>query len=274
MRASDGRKWLMVQKVTSKDGTPIAYERTGQGKPVILVGGAMSDRMAAVPLSALLAPHFSVIAYDRRGRGDSGDAPTYAVEREIEDIDALIQAAGGSAFAVGYSSGAALALEAAAHGSALTKLAMYEAPFIVDDKHPPLPADYVQHLQSLVAAGKRGDAVEYFMSAAVGVPKEIIAQMRQSPMWPGLEKVAHTIAYDGMVMGDRMSGKPLDGQRWKKATMPILVMDGGASEEWMHNATRNLASVLPGAQHRTLPGQTHAAAPEVIAPVLIEFFGE
>jgi pimeloyl-ACP methyl ester carboxylesterase len=263
-----------MQRVTSKDGTSIAYERTGQGAALILVGGAMSDRLAAAPLASLLAQHYSVFAYDRRGRGDSGDTAPYAVAREIEDIDALIGAAGGSAFVMGHSSGAALALEAAAHGLAIPKLALYEAPFIVDDSHPPLPRDYVQQLQSLVAAGKRGDAVEYFMTAAVGVPKDTIAQMRQSPMWAGLERVAHTIAYDGMVMGDTMRGEPLAAGRWPGATMPVLVMDGGNSEAWMHNSARNLARILPNAQYRTLAGQTHAAAPEVIAPVLVEFFGQ
>jgi pimeloyl-ACP methyl ester carboxylesterase len=263
-----------MPRVTSKDGTSIAYERTGQGAALILVGGAMSDRLAAVPLAALLAPHYSVFAYDRRGRGDSGDTAPYAVAREIEDIDALIGAAGGSAFVMGHSSGAALALEAATHGLAIPKLALYEPPFIVDGAHPPLPNDYVQHLQSLVAAGRRGDAVEYFMTAAVGVPKDTIAQMRQSPMWAGLERVAHTIAYDGMVMGDTMRGEPLAAGRWSGAKMPVLVMDGGDSEAWMHNSARSLAQILPKAQYRTLAAQTHAAAPEVIAPVLIEFFGQ
>jgi pimeloyl-ACP methyl ester carboxylesterase len=261
-----------MQKVTSKDGTQIAYDRTGRGKPLIIVNGATADRQASGELAQLLAPHFSVIAYDRRGRGDSGDTQPYAVAREIEDIDALIGAAGGESFLMGHSSGAALALEAAAHGLAVSKLAMYEAPYIVDHSRPMLPGDYVQHLNTLIAEGKRGDAVEYFMTAAVGIPKEMVAGMRQMPMWPGLEKVAHTIAYDGAVMGDTMSGKPLAAGRWAGAKMPVLVMDGGASEEWMHNATQNLVRILPNARYRSLPGQTHAAAPDVIVPVLIEFF--
>src|SRR5512136_3089047 len=148
-----------MQKVTSKDGTPIAFGKTGHGPAIILVSGALGDRSAAAPLTPLLSPHFTVLAYDRRGRGDSGDTAPYAVEREVEDIDALVTEAGGSAFVYGHSSGAVLALEAAARGLAITRLALYEPPFIVDNSHPPVSADYVARLNQLVAAGRRGDAV-------------------------------------------------------------------------------------------------------------------
>ena len=259
-------------KVTSKDGTAIAFDRTGQGPAIILVGGALSDRRAAATLAPLLAPHFTMFAYDRRGRGDSGDTPPYAIEREIEDIDALIKQAGGSAFAFGTSSGAALALEAVARGLAITKLALYEPPFIVDDSRPPLPKDYVAQIARLVSAGRRSDAVEFFMREAVLVPTDFLAQMRDMPMWAEMERLAHTLIYDGAIMGDSMQGNALRAERWVNVTVPTLVMDGGASPAWARNAVQALTNALPDAQRRTLEGQTHGADATVLAPVLIEFF--
>jgi pimeloyl-ACP methyl ester carboxylesterase len=261
-----------MNEVTSRDGTTIAFDRSGGGPPIIVVGGALSDRGAPVPLAALLEPHFTVVAYDRRGRGDSGDTPPYAVDREIDDLEALIAEAGGSAFAFGHSSGAALALEAAARGLALSKLALYEPPFIVDDSRAPLPEDYVAHMAELVSADRRGDAVEYFMTTAVLVPADIVALMRNSPMWPAMERLAHTLPYDGTVMGDRMGGEPLPPGSFASVTAPSLVMDGGASPEWARSAVQALADVLPNARRLTLEGQDHGAAPEVVAPVLEEFF--
>jgi pimeloyl-ACP methyl ester carboxylesterase len=261
-----------LRKVRSKDGTAIAFDQSGDGPSIILVGGAMSTRSAAVSLAALLAPRFTVFAYDRRGRGDSGDTAPYAVEREVDDLDALITAAGGSAFVVGHSSGAALALEAAARGLAITKLALYEPPFIVDDSRPPLPGDYVTQLTELIAAGRRGDAVAFFMTTGVGLPVEAVAQMRHDPMWPALEDVAHTLPYDGTIMGDTMRGNPLPLKRWASVTVPTLVMDGGESPAWQRTAVQALVDVLPHAQRRTLEGQTHGVAPDALAPVLEAFF--
>jgi pimeloyl-ACP methyl ester carboxylesterase len=260
-----------MQKVTSKDGTVIAFDKTGHGPVVILVSGALGDRMAAVSLTPLLSPHFTVLAYDRRGRGDSGDTAPYAVEREVEDIETLIKVADRSAFVYGHSSGAVLALEAA-HTRAITKLALYEPPFILDTSRPQLPKNYVAHLNELVSTGRRGDAVEYFMTAAVGVPDGIVTQMRQSPMWAGMEKAAHTLAYDGQIMGDNMAGHPLQAEHWASVTLPTLVMDGGASEAWAHHAVQALTDVLPDARRRTLEGQTHNVDPAILAPFLIEFF--
>jgi pimeloyl-ACP methyl ester carboxylesterase len=262
----------MVRKVRSKDGTAIAFDQVGDGPSIILVGGAMSTRSASVSLAALLAPHFTVFAYDRRGRGDSGDTAPYAVEREVDDLDALISEAGGSAFVFGHSSGAALALEAAARGLAITKLALYEPPFIVDDSRPPLPGDYVTQLTELIASGRRGDAVAFFMTTGVGLPVEAVAQMRHDPMWPALEDVAHTLPYDGTIMGDTMRGNPLPLKRWASVTVPTLVMDGGESPAWQRTAVHALVDVLPHAQRRSLEGQTHGVAPDALAPVLEEFF--
>ena len=240
-----------MKTVQSKNGTTIAYDRTGRGPAVILVAGALSDRSGGTAVAALLAPRFTVFTYDRRGRGDSGDTAPYAVEREIEDMDAIIHAAGGSPYVMGHSSGAALALEAAAHGLAITMLALYEPPFIVDDTRP-LPAeDYPARLKAAVAVGRNGDAVAMFMTEAVTAPAEMVAQMRTAPMWPAMERVAPTLLYDQAVMGDNMSGKPLVGKQWASVTMPTLVMDGGASPAWARNAAARTAVVaaLPP-QHR------------------------
>lgn len=267
-----------METLLSKDGTPIAYETSGTGPAVILVSGAMGTRSSFSQLAQLLAPHFTAVAYDRRGRVDSGDTQPYAVEREIEDIEALIdrvaQTTGGKAYLYGISSGGALALEAAAHlPNKVKKLAIYEVPFIVDDSHAPLPINYVPHLQQLIAEGKRGDAVAYFMTAAVGIPEEYVASMRSAPMWGGLEAVAHTIWYDGLIMGDRMSGNPLPVDRWVTATMPTLVFTGEASDPFFENSAKELTSILPNAQRRTVPGQSHDIQNEVLAPILIDFFG-
>jgi pimeloyl-ACP methyl ester carboxylesterase len=255
----------------SADGTRIAFDRTGDGPALVLVGGALADRAAAAEVSALLGQRFTVLAFDRRGRGDSGDTPPYEVEREIEDVAALIEEAGGSALLFGHSSGAVLSLLAVEAGLPITKLAVYEPPFIIDATRPPAPADYVQHLDALVADGRRGDAVAYFMTTGVGVPAEMVEQMKRSPMWPGLEAMAHTIAYDGRVMGELMRGRPFPPDRWSGVKVPTLVLDGGASPEWQRNAARALAEALPDARHRTLDGQDHGPASDVLVPVLVDF---
>ena len=267
-----------MRTVISKDGTPIAFDQSGQGPAIILVGGASSTRLAAASLTAALAPHFTVFAYDRRGRGASGDTAPYAVEREVEDIDALINEAGGKAFVFGHSSGAVLALEAARLlPTKITKLALYEPPFIIDDSRHPAPEDAAAHITELVSAGRRGEAVEYFMTI-VGMPAEMVAQMRQSPMWPGLEELAHTLAYDVTIIGDTQSGDPLSLRKWAGVTVPTLVMDGSVflgreeGHAFMRHGAQELANILPDAQHRILEGQDHGPADEVLVPALQGFF--
>jgi pimeloyl-ACP methyl ester carboxylesterase len=262
-----------VEKAISEDGTTIAFDRSGEGPPIILVGGALADRSAAAELAAHLAASLTAIAFDRRGRGDSGDTAPYAVDREVEDIEALILAVGGQAFVLGHSSGAVLALESARRRpEQVTKLALYEPPFIVDHSRPLLPADYVTHLDELVSSGRRGDAVEFFMTTAVGVPTDVVAGMREQPFWSSLESTAHTLAYDGTIMSDTMAGSPTPLRRWASVAVPTLVMDGGASPDWQRHAVRALVNVLPDARHRTLEGQDHGPASEVLAPALVEFF--
>src|SRR5918996_4610574 len=190
-----------MDTVTSSDGTRIAFDRLGDGPPIVLVCGQSTDRSSNAPLAALLAEHFAVFNYDRRGRGDSGDTLPYAVEREIEDIGALIGEAGGSASVFGVSSGAALALEAAAAGLAIDKLALWEPPYIVEGRPRP-PADTARIYTELVAAGRRGEAVEYFMANVVGLPPEFVAEAKKAPWWPAQEALAHTLAYDATIMGD------------------------------------------------------------------------
>jgi pimeloyl-ACP methyl ester carboxylesterase len=266
-----------TRTVKSKDGTAIAFSRTGNGPPVIFVDGALAYRAfnpGADVLASALGRRFTVVTYDRRGRGESGDTPPYAPTREVEDLDALIREVGGSAFVVAMSSGVALALDAAARNPAIKKLVLYEPSFIVDNTRSPIPADYVTHLRELVSGGRRGDAVEYFMTTAVQVPPEMVAGMRMAPMWSGMEAVAHTIAYDGETLGDAMSGKPLSKKRWASVKVPTLVIDGGASPAWLGNAAQALANLLPNARRRTLEGQTHNVDPKVLAPVLDEFFAQ
>jgi len=253
--------------VTSKDGTPIAYDLSGKGPAVILVCGGSVDHTVNAPLAALLAEHFTVFNYHRRGRGDSGDTPPYAVEREVEDIDAVLAAAGGSAYLYGTSSGAALALEAARQlPTKIKKLALWEPPYFVSYPRP--PADTAKTYTELVAAGRRGDAVEYFMAKVVGLPAEFVAQARESPWWPAQEALAHTLAYDATIMGDYS----LPTERVASVKASTIVITGGASFPFIHETADAIVNTLPEGRRRTLEGQTHDVSPEVLAPVLAEFF--
>jgi pimeloyl-ACP methyl ester carboxylesterase len=262
-------------KVLSKDGTAIAYDQVGKGPAVILVDGALCYRASGPsgPLAGLLAQHFTVFTYDRRGRGDSDDTKPYAIEREVEDIEALIIAAGGSAFVYGISSGAALALEAANRLPAITRLALYEAPFIVDDSRAPVPESYMAQLDELIASDRRGAAVKLFLTG-VGVPAIVVALMRFMPVWSKLKAVAHTLPYDTILTIENQSGKSLPTNRWRSVTVPTLVVHGGKSPAWMDHAMHALADGLPNAEHRTLAGQTHNVQSNVLAPMLAEFFSK
>jgi len=260
-----------MEIVTSKDGTQIAYDRQGTGPALILVDGALCYRsFGPMPgLAQLLAPHFTVFYYDRRGRGDSRDTKPYAVEREVEDIEALIDAAGESAYICGLSSGAALALESAIKlNGKIKKLAMYEAPYAADAEAQPAWNDYDSKLAKLLAEGRRGDAVVLFMTV-VGTPSEMIDGMRQAPVWPMFEAVAPTLAYDAAVLG---KGHVAPVERAATVTIPALVMNGGASFPFMYDIAQALSKAMPNAQLRTLDGQRHDVNLEVFAPVLVEFF--
>lgn len=259
--------------VLSKDGTRIAFERKGQGPPLILVDGALCyrDSGPARPLAKLLTQHFTVFLYDRRGRGESTDTAPYATEREIEDLQAVIQEAGGSVYVYGISSGAALAMETAARLGGIRKLVVYEAPFLVDATHSPLPENFMAQLTGFIKANRPGDAVQLFLRR-VGVPAIGIFVMRLLPVWKRLTAIGHTLPYDIALIQDFSHGKPLPRDRWAAATMPVLVADGGKSPAWIRNAMREWSGVIPNATYRTLPGQTHMLKPQAIAPVLKEFF--
>ena len=259
-------------RVCSRDGSAIAFDCVGQGPPVILIVGALCSRALGpgVKLAPALAQWFTVITYDRRGRGESTENGPYAVEREIEDLDALIKNTGGSAFVFGHSSGAVLALHAAAHGLPIRKLALYEPPLILDRSRPSTEDDWAQ-MTDLVAAGRRGDAVKVFLRS-VGVPGLVSAVMRWTPMWWKLTAIAHTLPHDGAIVRELQRGAPLPAGIWGKVTAPALAIAGGKSPSWMHNGARAVATALPHARYRELKGQVHDVSAKVLAPVLREFF--
>ena len=260
-------------RVISADGTSIAYSRSGQGPAVVLVDGALCHREFGImgKIADELKDHFTVYTYDRRGRGDSGDDPSYDPAREVEDLAALIERAGGHAHVFGLSSGGALALEAARAGLPIDRLALYETPFIVDDSRAAVPDDYIARQRQAIAAGKPGDAVRRFMRS-VGMPAALVAVMRFMPGWAKLKKVAHTLVYDARFVDAFQKGEPLPDGRWASVTFATAVIDGGKSPAWMRNANAAIADALPASTYRTLPGQTHMVKADVLAPELVRHF--
>jgi pimeloyl-ACP methyl ester carboxylesterase len=262
-----------MKTVTSRDGTRIAFDQSGQGPTVILVDGALQYRafdQGMTDLANLLSKHFKVIHYDRRGRGDSTDTQPYAIEREIEDIEALIDDTGGLASLYGISSGAALAMEAAiALPGKVKKLAMYEAPYNDDPTAQQAWRKYVKELRQLLDEDRKGDAVGLFMML-VGASQEDVAGIKQTPMWPLWESIAPTLAYDHIAALGEDASVPTD--RAAKVAVPTLVMDGSDSFPFMHTTAVAFAKAMPKGQHYTLQGQTHEVAAEALAPVLVEFF--
>jgi len=265
-----------MKTVISKDGTAIAYDQLGQGPILILVSQALSDRTETSRLAELLAGSFTVVNYDRRGRGDSEDTPPYAVEREVEDIEALIDEAGGSAFLFGSSSGATLSLEAASRlNGKVKKLFLYEPPLIVDESRPPLPEDFVRQVAELLAADRRGDALKLFLTKAMGIPALFVTLMRFMPDWSKMKALAHTLPYDLMITAGSLTGRPLPPGQWSSAGMPTLVVTGEKSEGFFHSGAQALAGNLPKARHHVLEGQSHGAVvmgTKALAPVMVEFF--
>lgn len=259
----------MSDKITSKDGTQIAYDKIGNGPALVLVG-ATPDRTANTQLVELLAPHFTVYNYDRRGHGDSSDAQPYAVEREFEDFEAVLDATREQTYVYGSSGNGIFAFKAIASGlqDKVKKLAVWETPFIVDDSRAPIPSDYLENLKKMLAEGRHGDMVELFMTEAVGMPKEFVAPMRSMPMWPAFEAAAPTLIYDAQVMNGFVIPEDI-----AQVTMPVLVMDGGsATWPWVHNGLEKLATALPDVERLTLEGQQHNVESTAVAPALIKFF--
>ncbi|MER7751129.1 alpha/beta fold hydrolase [Kitasatospora sp. NPDC097643] len=258
--------------VVSTDGTTLACSVTGSGPAVVFVDGALCHRSfgPGAAVAEQLAAHHTVWTYDRRGRGASGDTAPYEVEREIEDLAAVIAAAGGSAHVVAVSSGAALALRAAAHGVGIDRLAVYEPPFSTEDGQAARFVQYAADLDAALTEGRRGDAVAAFMTF-VGMPAEMVDGMRSAPVWPAFEAVAPTLAHDAAVLAAR-TGAAVPAEVLAGVAVPTLVLDGGASPELLRAPARAVAAAVPGAEHRTLDGQTHEVAAEVLAPELVTFF--
>jgi pimeloyl-ACP methyl ester carboxylesterase len=257
----------------SKDGTTIAYTATGSGPTLVVVDGAMCHRSfgPSKAIAQQLADRFTVVTYDRRGRGESGNTLPFSPAREIEDLDAVMRANGGSAFLLGVSSGAVLALEAGNQGLPVNALALYEAPLIVDNTRTPIGAEYLPQLKTMINEDRRGDAVKSFMYA-VQVPKIFVFLMQLMPSWKRMKEIAPTLVHDITIVEPYQRGKALPADRWSGVKVPTLVIDGGKSPAWMRNTQKALASVVPGAKTQTLPGQTHMVSAKVLAPVVAEFF--
>jgi pimeloyl-ACP methyl ester carboxylesterase len=260
---------------TSKDGTTIGYSVTGSGPALILVDGAMCwrEQGPAGSFAAALADTFTVHTYDRRGRGGSGDTAPYAPQREVDDLRALLEVAGGSASVFGQSSGAALALAGAQAGLPIRRLVTFEAPFIVDGTHRPHDADLGARMEAMVDAGRRGDAVALFLRT-VGVPGFGVAMMRLMPVWKKLCSVAHTLPYDFAVLGDTGSGRPLPTDVYADIDVPTLVLAGAKSPTYMRNSNAQIAQRVPGARHAEVPGATHLLKAAQVKPFLVDFLRE
>jgi hypothetical protein len=256
-----------IETVRSADGTPIVAEVYGDSGPaIVLVGGALNDRRTFIPLAKWLADGFTVATYDRRGRGDSGEVLPWAVDRELEDLAAIVELVGGSAYALGVSTGAVFAAEAAARGVPISGLLLIEPPFIIDDTRS-VPLDLAGRLQELVAQDRYGDATELFLVTAVEMPAEVVAPLRTAPLWKDLEALAPTLAYDTLMMGDFTIP-----DHWATAiTVPALVIDGGESRDWRRNTAQVVAELLPGGRRLTMAGQPHDVEPDVLGPIVTEF---
>jgi len=258
-----------MSTLTSPDGTTIAYTRSGDGPPVILVDGAMCYRGAG-PMDAmagLLQDTFTVYTYDRRGRGESTDTLPHAVEREIEDLAALVDVAGGSVGVYAMSSGGALALATATATPGVSRLALYEPPYTAEAGLQDRADEYTTALTAALAENRRGDAVAAFMSY-VGVPEPVVAGMRAQPGWDRFEVIAPTLAYDN----DLMTGSRVPRELTATVGVPALVITGGASPQFLQTAGKAVADALPSGAHTTLEGQTHDVDPTELAPVLRELF--
>jgi Alpha/beta hydrolase family len=265
-----------METARSNDGTRIAFDRIGDGPPLILVGGAFSWRSwkGFVELAELLSSHYTILNYDRRAHGDSEDTPPYTVEREFEDLEAMIGAAGGSAYVWGLSSGGILALEAARAGVAIHRLAVYEPPFIIDPSDGLPPDDFGRRVDELIADERRSEAVKYYMARVMGIPAIVPTLMSLwPPFWSKLKATAHTLPYEAVLVDRYVRGRPLELSYWSGVATPTLVVSGEKSPEKLRKGARAIADALPEAEHRVLSGVTHNVKMKALAPVLLDFFG-
>jgi pimeloyl-ACP methyl ester carboxylesterase len=256
-----------VESTRSADGTTIAFDREGNGPPLVVVVGAFCDRSTSRALATMLAPDFTVYRYDRRGRGSSGDTTPYSVEREIEDLEAVVTAAGGPAFVYGHSSGAVLVLDAAARGLPVRTMAVYEPPYIVEGTRP-RPNQLTERVSELIVAGRSSDAAELFLVEGPGLPADVVTAMKGTPGWAQFEAIAHTLPYDLAVCADQV----VPTERLATIAVPTLALSGGKSPQWARDAVDAVARAIPGSENRVLQGQTHGVADDALAPVLASFF--
>ncbi|MGZ3861386.1 MAG: alpha/beta fold hydrolase [Flavisolibacter sp.] len=258
-----------MEIVISKDGTPLAYERSGKGPAVILVDGAFCSKNFGPmqKLAPLLSKHFTVYTYDRRARGNSGDTKPYAVAREIEDIDALIQLAGGSAFLFGISSGAILCLQAAASHLNIKKLALLEPPYVGNHKGQ-RPENTTERLKELIAQGKKGAAATYYLRKVIGVPAIIAFLLRFTPNWPKMKANANSLPYDAALCGNFT----IPVEQIASITISTLVIDSEKSPKQLRTAVQNVALVLPKGKRISLKGTIHDVPPKILVPALVSFY--
>lgn len=259
--------------VTSKDGTRIGYSVVGAGPPIVLVDGAMCWRAMgpSTPLAEELKDSFTVYTYDRRGRGESGDTKPYATQREVDDLAAVVAAAGGSVAIYAISSGVILALEAANTIPGITSMVLYEAPVFTDTTRKPVPPDYVQRMDQLVANGDNAGAVKHFMQKGIAVPWYAVLMMQVFGMFKKMAPVGPTLPYDTAFVSPFWTHKPIPVARWSNVTVPVLTIGGGKSETWMQNGQEAIAANLSNARHKTLEGQNHMVAAKAISPMIKEF---
>lgn len=255
-----------MQFVTSADGTRIAYETQGSGPPLIFVVGAFNDHTTGAPLAEVLAADFTVVTYDRRGRGQSGDAAGYTVQKELDDLAALLTVTGNAPALLGFSSGAMLILEGARQGMAFGKLVLVEAPYLLDDSRPRPPLDFPARLTALIEAGKRGEAVELFQADFIGIPRPVVEQIRHAPFRPGLEAIAHTNVYDATIAGDLT----LDPALPRAIAQPVLTIAGTDSAPFLLATAEALAEMIPDGSFARIEGMNHDLTP-ALAPAIVEF---
>jgi pimeloyl-ACP methyl ester carboxylesterase len=261
------------EHVSSADGTQIAVEAMGDGRPVVLIGGAFSDRRTTAGLARVLSPFYRAVTYDRRGRGDSGDeSGVYSADREMEDLLAVINHAGGTASLFGHSSGAVLALEAASRGLPVDKVAAYETPFIPDGSRPRPAPDVMERLVGLVKTDDSGGATALFQTEVIGLPAEMVEGMRHSDMWGYLTGLAHSLPYDYALFEP---GCPVPTARLAQVGVPTLAIAGSDTFPWLAAATEQVADAIPGARFLSLQGQDHGVLqqPAALLPCLREFLG-
>jgi pimeloyl-ACP methyl ester carboxylesterase len=256
-----------VQRVTSHDGTEIAFETSGEGPALVLVGGSLADHQFYVPLAQALAPYFTVYNFDRRGRGQSGDTKPYAVERELEDVAALLATTNEPVFMYGHSAGAALALRAVAAGLTVAKLALADPPFTPRGEDDEVAkADHARQAASIQALLEQGDvkgSVTFFLQD-YGLAEEELEAMFQSPAGETMLHCAGTLPYDYALLGDGLVPTELAA----KVNVPTLVMAAAA----MPQTAQALVTVLSNAYFRAMETSAHDLPPADIAETLIEFF--